>query len=167
MKTVPVFTCHRLETAEQVQQRLLELGIESHVNDESKLERYWFMSEPLAAIHVEVEEEQYLTARQLVRLLDPNAPMMKDAVQCPSCGSSNVEFPQVTRKFAMPVVQAVLMAMHVLPRQFYCVDCHQMWSKDVMPEQERDLLGWPMNSKLWHPERFEQKSTVEATKSGA
>lgn len=157
MKTVSVLTFNRLEPAEQLQQRLHQAGIRAVLSDESRLERYWFMSEPLAVIHVEVDQSDFVTTRRLIQVWDHSEAAMKEALWCPACGSSRVEYPQITRKFAMPVVEAILMAVRVMRRRFYCLDCHFTWPKEEPVEPERDLLGWPMDSKLWHPERFREE----------
>jgi hypothetical protein len=67
-----------------------------------------------------------------------------------------VEFPQISRKFASPVIEAFLMVAHIMPREFYCLDCHNTWPKEITPETERDVLGWPSKSRLWHPEKFKK-----------
>jgi hypothetical protein len=83
---------------------------------------------------------------------------MRLAVRCPECQSSSIEFPQVTRKFFTPALcQMVMIALHVVPRQYYCLNCHFSWPKVVKPEPELDILGWPLNSRFWHPERFPKR----------
>jgi len=88
------------------------------------------MSEPLAAIHVEVRQPDYLPARKLIHEWEKSRGVLKDAVRCPECASSRVEFPQITRKFLSPVVQVAFMALHLMPREFYCMDCQFTWPKD-------------------------------------
>lgn len=125
------------------------------MHNESKLARFWFMSERLAAIHVEVSQPDFLRARQLLSELEKSSDGMRAAVRCPECRSSSIEFPQVTRKFLTPALcQLVLMTLHVMPRQYYCLDCHFTWPKVPQVEPELDVLGFPLNSKFWHPERF-------------
>ena len=132
-----------------------EAGVPAVIHDESKLERFWFMSEPLAAIHVEVPQPDYLKARRLMSEWEKSGDFLKTAVRCPDCQSSRVEFPQVTRKFVTPALcQMLLLTLHVMPRQYYCQDCHFTWPKVPKVEPELDILGFPMNSKFWHPERF-------------
>ena len=132
-------------------QQLQEAGINAVIHDESILERFWFMSEPLAAIHVEVRQPDYLPARKLVQEWEKNRGVLKDAVRCPDCGSSRVEFPQITRKFLSPVVQVLFMALHLMPREFYCVDCQFTWPKEKPVEADNDILGWPKRPHFWHP----------------
>ena len=71
-------------------------------------------------------------------------------IRCPQCGSSNIEYPQMTRKFLTPALVAVLCALKIIPKEFYCQDCHYTWSN----EEERTI------GRLWH--RFfpgEEKAT--------
>lgn len=152
MKRVPVATFNELAPARRLQQRLAQAGFASFLRDESRLERLWFLSEPLAAFHVEVLPPDYLAVRQAIRQWDAADGVLSQAVRCPDCGSARVEYPQITRKFLTPVVEALLMAVHWLPREFYCLDCQFTWPARPRVEPERDLLGWPRHSRLWHPE---------------
>lgn len=127
MKTICVATFNTLPPAERLQQRLQQAGLQTNIHNESKLERFWFMSKPLAAIHVETERADYLAARKLMAEWDSSEHILAEAVRCPDCGSSRVEFPQVTRKFLMPWSEALLMALHLFPRKYYCLDCHYTW----------------------------------------
>ena len=72
---------------------------------------------------------------------------MKKAVHCPQCGSSRVEFPQVTRKFLMPWAYAFLCAVGVCEKRFYCEDCHNTWPLHPKTQRPTDILGWPIRPK--------------------
>lgn len=148
MKTVPLATFNELTPARSLQGRLVEAGIPATIHDESKLERFWFMSEPLAAVHVDVPQPDFLRARQLMGEWELAGDSLKSLVHCPECGSSRVEFPQITRKFLMPVVQTVFMALHLMPREYYCEDCHFTWPKEKLVEPERDILNFPVDSEI-------------------
>lgn len=147
MKSVPVATFNDLKPAQQLHERLRKLGVESRIHDESKVERFWFMAEPLAAIHVEVDQADYLQALKLIAQLDGEEGVLAEAVRCPECRSSRVEYPQITRKFALPVVGALLMALRIIPREFYCWDCHYTWPKVKPKKGKEDALGWPVRTK--------------------
>ena len=153
MKTLPIATFNEPQPAQELRQQLIQVGIPAHLHDESKLERFWFMCEPLAAIHVEVPQTDYLRAMRLIETSAAMRTAMAAAVRCPDCHSPRVEFPQITRKFLSPVIQAVFMVLHVIPREFYCLDCHYTWPKEKSVEPKLDSLGWPLQSKFWHPER--------------
>jgi ribosomal protein S27AE len=151
MKGLPVATFNELEPAQALREQFTRAGIHASIHDESKLERFWFMSEPLAAIHVEVRQPDFLKARRLMTDWETSTPLLKAAVRCPECGSSRVEFPQITRKFLLPVFEAVFMAMHLIPREYYCEDCHYTWPKDQPVQPKLDILGFPPDSAIGVP----------------
>jgi hypothetical protein len=152
MNTVPLATFNELEPAQKLRDRLQQAGIQATINDESKIERFWFMSEPLAAIHLEVPQPKYLEARRLTEEWDKADGALRSTVRCPECESSRVEFPQITRKFITPALGSVLMSLRLIKREFYCLDCHYTWPTVVALKPKLDVLGWPSDSKLWHPE---------------
>jgi hypothetical protein len=143
-------TFNELEPAQRLRERLIQSGIQAVIRDESKRERLWFMSEPLAAIHVEVPQSAYITAQNLIQEWDQADGVLKEAVRCPECGSGRVEFPQFPRKFYLPRFGALLLALRILPRNFYCQSCHYTWPTAVRLEGKKDVLGWPADSRLWH-----------------
>ena len=164
MKTVPLASFNELEPAQTLQQRLQQAGIPARIHDESKLERFWFMSTPLAAIHVEVSQPQYLEARQLIGLWDTEQGVLRNAVRCPDCHSSRVEFPQVTRKFLTPALLRIFMSLRVIPQEFYCLDCHFTWPIKQPVERKLDILGFPEDSKFWHPARIKASEHTGPTR---
>jgi len=158
MKTLPIATFNERAPAEALQAKLLAGGVPADIHDESKLERFWFMSEQLAAVHVRAPQTYYLCALGLLREWEKATDVMSLAVRCPDCHSSRVEFPQASRKSLLPTAgQTVLMLLHVLPREYYCQDCHCTWAKQASTQPELDLLNWPVKSKFWHPERFQRQ----------
>ncbi|HMP83978.1 MAG TPA: hypothetical protein PKA41_14865 [Verrucomicrobiota bacterium] len=151
MKALVVATFNELEPARGLCRSLQQAGIQATINDESKLERFWFMSEPLAAIHVEVGRADFLKARSLIQAWGKGDGPMKDAVRCPECNSSRVEFPEITRKFLMPAVQTLFMALHLMPREYYCQDCQFTWPKVKPVDPTRDILNFPVDSAIGIP----------------
>jgi hypothetical protein len=83
VKTVSVATFNAQEPAQTLLLRLQQASIEAIIHDESKLERFWFMSEPLAAFHVEVPQPDYLRARELIEEWDQAERILQTAVRCP------------------------------------------------------------------------------------
>ena len=142
--TTPVATFNDLEPAQQVLQRLQQAGLPATLRDESKLERFGFMTPALAAIHIEVPTPNYLDARRVIDELDRSEDLLKQAVRCPECSASRIEFPQLTRKFVLPSLLRFFMALKLVPRSFYCTDCHHTWPLEVPVEPERDILGFPI-----------------------
>lgn len=149
MKTLPVATFDDPALAEQLRTQFSQAGLNSILHDESKLERFWFMSEPLAAIHVEVAQPDYLRARRLMSEWEKSTDLLRAAVRCPECQSSCIEFPQITRKFLTPALCHILLTiLHIVPRKFYCLDCHFTWPKVPRVEPQLDILGFPVNSRF-------------------
>src|ERR1043165_7592374 len=127
MKMVTEATFNELEDAEPLKSRLEAAGIRAEIKDERKLQKYWFMSDPLAGVHLQVDRDQFELATKYLREWDAAEGILKHAIHCPACGSSRVEFPQFTRKFVSPSFYAVLCALHLFERRFYCEDCHFTW----------------------------------------
>ena len=48
----------------------------------------------------------------------------------------------------MPVAQTLFMALHLMPREYYCEDCHFTWPKEKPVEPARDVLNFPVNSEI-------------------
>jgi len=157
MKTVLLATFHEVEPAQQLRMRLQQAGIEAFIHDDSKLQRLWLIAQPLAAIHLAVIRPDYQRAAELLAQAHRAEGVLNHAVCCPDCGSPRVEFPQLTRKFITPSLGSLLMAVGLVPREFYCLDCHYTWPTAIHLEPRRDALGWPAQSKLWHPEAGSDK----------
>lgn len=133
MKTVPLATFNQTDDARSFQGLLQQAGVPATIQDESNTERFWFLTKPVAAVHVAVAESEFLHARDLMAQWEHEANKVKGALHCPQCGSSRVQFPQVSRKSLAGRLQSVAMALHILPRQLYCKDCHHEWP----PEQPK------------------------------
>ena len=73
---------------------------------------------------------------------------MAQAVRCPQCGSSRIEYPQFSRRTAGSMFFALLSAAHLIPREYYCENCQFTWPDKVAPEIDRDALNWPRDSKV-------------------
>lgn len=158
MKTLPVATFNERAPAEELRAQFSRVGLNAVLHDESKLERFWFMSEPLAAIHVEVPQADYLRARRLLGEWETTSELLKPAVRCPECQSSRVEFPQGTRKFITPALCVMLLnALHITSREYYCLDCHFTWPKVAPEPAGPGLQGFPLDAKFWQSSRPKQQ----------
>ena len=153
MKTVPLATFNELEPAELLKERLQMAGIPAIIHDESKLERFGFMSMPLAAVHIEVPQPRYLDARQLLEVWDTADGALHSAVRCPDCNSSRLEFPQLTRKFVTPALMRIFMTLRLMPKEYYCLDCQHTWPTQMPVRRNFDLLNFPTDSRIWPGEK--------------
>lgn len=143
MKETTIATFSELEKAQEVQRRLAEAGIPAEVNDESTLQKYWFLSKPLAADKVVVDQKDFERAREVLAAADSKDHVLQGEVRCPECGSANVEYPQFTRKFMTTTFVEVLCFLHVIDKEFYCQGCHHTWPVSETLRPKNDVLNWP------------------------
>jgi len=139
-----VATFSDIEKAQEVKRRLEEAGIQAEVNDESNLQKFWFMSKPLAADKVVVDEKDFENARKALQAVDAQDHVLQGEVRCAQCGSADVQYPQFTRKFMTTTLVEVLCFLHVLDKSFYCAKCHHTWPASEALRPKTDVLNWPV-----------------------
>lgn len=143
MDPVTVLTFNEPEQAEPLKQRLEQAGISAAVYDERKLQRAFLSPQPLAGIRLRVDRKDFERARELLWGWHQRDGVLRDAIHCPECGSSRVEFPQFTRKFVLPNFGALLCAIGLMEWQFYCQECQFTWPRKQNVPLNLDVLGWP------------------------
>jgi DNA-directed RNA polymerase subunit RPC12/RpoP len=142
MKTTALATFDHRAHAEPLKARLEEAHIPVVIRDESVGERLWFVRKPRAGVHLYVRASDYEKAVALIQSWDPATGPMHDAIRCPECGSSRVEYPQFTRKFITPNIIGVLSALGFVQKEYYCQDCHGTWpAADAKPPRVRHHLA--------------------------
>jgi hypothetical protein len=148
---VTIATFNEPDKAKRLKQRLQESGVHADIHNEGHLQQVAFMSRPQANAKVMVEDNDFERAQTLMNEWEASDPDIAAAIiRCPQCGSTNIEYPQMTRKFMTPALVALLCALKIIPKEFYCLDWHYTWSN----EEERTI------GRLWH--RFfpgEEKAT--------
>ena len=128
--------------AEFVRNSLLQAGISAEIHDELHLERLWFVTKSAAGVRLEVPSKQLLRSMQLLLEWDAVQGVLHHAIRCPECKSLRVDFPQFTRKSLFTNLAIGLMAeLHLVERQYYCEDCHCMWSKQEKAPRKRAHLA--------------------------
>lgn len=138
---VTVATFNEPAKAKNLKQRLQQAGLHADIHNESPLQQVAFMSKPRANAKVMVEDADFERAQGLMVEWEASDPDVAAAIiRCPQCGSSRIEYPQMTRKFMTPALVAVLCAFKIIPKEFYCQDCHFTWTN----EEERTI------GRLWH-----------------
>jgi hypothetical protein len=142
MTTVATFNDQ--DKAEVLLKQLQDAGIHAEIFDETKLQKYWFLSHPLAGMKVRVEEHDFDRAMQLLGAEEATE-NLKSEVRCPQCGSAEIEYPQFTRKFIVPTLMEIFCVLKLVDREFYCEKCHFTWPTEHKIEPHRDPLGWPVH----------------------
>ena len=137
---VTIATFNEQSKAKHLRDRLGQAGISAEIIGDSHLQRVAFMAKPQANVKVRVEEDDFAKAHQLMRDWEASDPDVGAALRCPQCDSSNIEYPQMTRKFLTPAIASVLFAMKIFPKGFYCHNCHFTWTNE--PEGQI--------SRFWH-----------------
>ena len=128
MNDITVATFNQRAEAEPLKQRFEAARIPAEIHDESTMEKVWFVREPLASIRLKVPSARYEESLQLLRAWDADG-ALRNAVRCPECGSSRIEYPQFTRKFFLPNILGLLSALGILQKEFYCDACQFTWPK--------------------------------------
>jgi Putative prokaryotic signal transducing protein len=138
---VTIATFNEPAKAKRLKERFQQAGVKADIHNEGHLQQVAFMSKPQANVKVQVDDTDFERAQGLMVEWEASDPDIAAAIiRCPQCGSSIIEYPQMTRKFMTPAVVAVLCALKIIPKEFYCQDCHFTWS-----DQEERTIG-----RLWH-----------------
>lgn len=140
MEKVTVATFNSELPAKSVQQRLTGVSIPAWVVDERTLQRFWFFSQPYAGIRLKVEKKNFERASEILERWDKEEGLLQDAIHCPSCGSSRIEYPQMTRYFILTTL--LLEFFHfvgAMPYRFYCRTCQNTWRPRPVTEPAAEL----------------------------
>jgi hypothetical protein len=141
-RTAVVATFNEREDADAVAERLRQAGFESQVADETKVQKFFYMSRPLANEKVEVPLADATRARNLLKQIEPKEQLLRHEICCPQCDSPDIEYPQFSRKFTLPVFVEIMCFFHILEKQFYCKNCHNTWCRKVGVPPPTDVLNW-------------------------
>jgi transposase-like protein len=127
--------------AKELKRRFQEGGVRADIHNERYLQGVAFMSRPQANAKVLVDDNDFERAQGLMIEWETSDPEISAAmIRCPQCGSSSIEYPQMTRKFMTPALVGLLCTLRIIPKEFYCEDCHFTWSNE-----EQRTIG-----RLWH-----------------
>ena len=138
---VTIATFNEQSKAKHLRDRLGQAGIGADIIGDSHLQRVAFMAKPQANVKVKVHEDDFGKAHELMRKWEVSDPDVGAALRCPQCESSNIEYPQMTRKFLTPAIASILFALKIFPKGFYCHNCHFTWTNE--PEGQISCL-WHM-----------------------
>ena len=127
---VTIATFNEPAKAKHLKQRLQDAGLKADVHNEAHLQAVAFMSKPQANWKVTVDDEDFTAAQDLMVEWETTDPDVGSAIRCPQCGSSRIEYPQLTRKFITPALASILFALKIFQKEFYCQDCHFTWSNE-------------------------------------
>ncbi len=137
------------EPADVLTDRLRAAGFNADVFDESAAQKWLLLNlTPRAHMRVRVPKDDGERAMQQLREWDAADGAMKDAVRCPQCGSSRIEYPQFSRRTLMGALPAAAAAAGIIERQFFCEACGFTWDGEPKEAPELDVLNWPKGTRI-------------------
>jgi hypothetical protein len=143
MNRVPIVLFNDRAKAQTIRQRLIKSGLNAEFNDSPGLPKLWFVSRGTAGVRIEVPEEQFASAEQLLLDWDEAEGALRDAIRCPECGSLRVEYPQYAKNSLLTNLGLGLLAsIGFVEKDYYCEDCHFTWPKQgVRKRRDRSHLA--------------------------
>ncbi len=132
---VTIATFHEPAEAKHLKQRLQEAGVKADIHNEAGMQKV-MLAAARANNKVLVREKDFPKAQQLLADWGTGDPDLRLAVRCPQCQSPRVQYPQLARSFPfIPGLAAILFALEIFQKEFYCEDCHNTWTKDQQEKQ--------------------------------
>lgn len=143
-----------LDDAQSAKGELERAGIHAKIHDDSKFQRFIFLSKPLACKKVLVREDQYEKARHVLDEAELRNHVLQGEIRCLRCGSPHVVYPQFRSRFITTTFFNVLFSLlHLIDKTFYCRDCHYTWPAREHLRSRTDILNWPTHRGLVKEER--------------
>lgn len=116
--------------ARHLKERFQQAGVHADVVTEGQMQQMASRSGSQANAKVLVEEGQFEKAQTLLVEWEAMDPEIGSAIRCPQCKSPRIDYPQLARKFPfVPGLAAILLALKIVPKEFYCQDCQYTWGK--------------------------------------
>lgn len=116
-----------LNTGRTVETSLINQGLPARVYDDKLVRRLLFLRPPRATFRLQVHADDFYRAHEILKAGPTDS--LREAIHCPDCGSAQISYPQMTRKFIMPTITLHLgILLRLLDHQCYCEKCHCLWS---------------------------------------
>lgn len=113
---MPVIAAYtKMEDAHLAVSKLQGSGVDAWLRDEATANLYWLYSNAIGGVKVEVREEDFERALEVLDLPKESSELLK----CPHCGSENVSVRQMNLFAALALIFLSL----ILPNQGQKVDC--------------------------------------------
>jgi len=115
--------------------------LESRTYDDKLFRYFLFLRPPRVTYRVQVRRNAFRAATELMGGEQEAAAILQRAIHCPSCGSLQISYPQMTRKFILPTVLLHLgIIFHVIDHECYCEHCHYTWN--LAHPEDQNLPQW-------------------------
>lgn len=129
---VTIATFDQPAKARHLKERFQKSGVHADVVTEGQLQQMTSGARPQANAKVMVEEKDFEKAQGLLVEWEASDPEIGSAIRCPQCKSPRIDYPQLARKFPfVPGLAAILLVLKIIPKEFYCQDCHYSWTNEI------------------------------------
>lgn len=116
-----------LNAGRAVEDFLTGKGFQARTYDDKLFRYFLFLRPPRVTFRVQVRRDEFLSAENYLVTGTPEA--LQRAIRCPSCASLRVSYPQMTRKFMLPMLMLHLgIVLRVIEHECYCEHCHFIWN---------------------------------------
>jgi len=116
-----------LNTGKAVETLLTTQGIPARTYDDKLVRRLLFLRPPHVTYRLQVHAGDLGRAQECLHTGPTDS--LREAIHCPECGSLQISYPQMTRKFVLPTIVLHLgILFRLMDHQCYCEKCHRMWS---------------------------------------
>jgi len=125
----------QLPPAEALVQHLQGQGIKAALDNETGDQALrFFTGKAHAQFRVTVPEESVDPALAALARLEPLPPERAhedpavQVIRCPDCGSTQVEYPQFSRKTIVGALPSIAASLGIIEKDFFCRVCNYTWA---------------------------------------
>ncbi len=138
---ITVATFSKPEEAQLLRLRLEAGGVPAYVQDENVVLLYWFYSNAIGGVRVQIAEEDIDAAKEILaeRPVVADDPTMP---RCPKCGSCRSIPDEIPRRIAFLSILLVGFPFLFYKRRWICKDCGHKWNAaNTKPSHGMDPLS--------------------------
>jgi hypothetical protein len=127
-----------LTDAQVLVRQLKNCGFPARAYDDKVYRHFLFLCPPRITYRLQVRREDTVLAAKLLETKYPTG--LARSIHCPDCGSREINYPQMTRRFILPTILLHLgIIFRIVHHEAYCEKCHYTWElvpmeKPVVPE---------------------------------
>ena len=132
---IAIASFDHLPPAQMLVRELEEKGIDASIHNETAEQALkFFTATPHAQFRVTVPVNDVQSALEAFSQVKPLPPEraeecpLRQVIRCPDCGSTQVEFPQFSRKTIVGALPAMAAAVGMVEPEFFCQVCHFTWA---------------------------------------
>lgn len=123
------------QSAQNLVDELVRRGFHAGVFDETAEQALkFYTAHSHAQYRVTVPDEESIQAlvefEQMEPYESPEHCPVKNAIRCPDCHSTRVEFPQFSRNTIVGSLPSIAVAVGLVDANFYCQKCHFTWKPE-------------------------------------